>query len=140
MTKYLISFSFFAALALGAWIVNSRTGAIEIEALYFRGYVSETLSPLVFRLDCCENVLELSMVSAVNSPKNDLEQIEQILKSDLLSCTSYLGSGSGTEVDPHKVWCSSGENGLVSNILFERGLVEARCEYSDKKFDLCKAE
>ena len=107
----------------------------ETWAPAFRGSVIAYQHPLRFKLDCCDTWLTLGLVEA--APERSGKDIRQTLGTRFLSCTGFAGVRLSGRKDDQVAWCNVDDGRMISEILFERGLVKERCELSGNQFGTC---
>lgn len=90
---------------------------------------------VVVTLDCCARSLELAMVVTKGDDPSDMALIAEILAEKPLKCTAFKQADQLGR--PDKVTCADGHAGLVSELLFARGLVDENCEFSRNEFGTC---
>lgn len=122
-------------LATGFYFVSyDKTKSSPDVANYYSGYLDSIDSELNFTLDCCNQVLQLGMVNVIDESQENMAKIESLMKSYELQCTaSNMGE---RQVDVDIVYCST-EDGLLSGLLINAGLVEESCEQTANQFGTC---
>jgi hypothetical protein len=101
---------------------------------YYSGYIDSVDSELKFTLDCCGQVLHLGMVTVVDTSQENLTKIESLMKKYELQCTAF--NRGQRQIDVDTVYCST-EDGLLSGLLINAGLVEENCEQTANQFGTC---
>ncbi len=150
-TQLIALFRWFRLLLVALWLVlfvmSSFLIAPRIEqetslrvVNWFEGEVDEYLAPLKFKLDCCDQVLELALVAVIDHTTNNLAQIEQLIRSNKLTCTSMRLETANSGPGNHLVWCNSETGRLLSSKLLELELVVENCKNSGNQFGSCLME
>lgn len=123
------------ALAIGLYFSNFHTPQSSPDvANFYKGTIVDINAQLEFKLDCCDQRLQLDLVMVEDVPEENISKIESFMEQYELSCTaSNMGA---REVDVDTVYCSTSD-GLISEMLISEGLVEENCESSGNQFGTC---
>lgn len=103
------------------------------EALSYSGMVAEVSDALVFRLECCAQLLDLALVSARPDDPKPLEKAKQVMRAEPLHCTALTNN----QTQVRRVWCNLPDGQLLSQKLLSQNLVIEDCQVSANQFGAC---
>lgn len=127
-----------ALLLLGGCIETSTAPQdAQMVANFYQGRVAEVVGPLQFKLDCCDEILELALVRLDDTSTANVAALNSFLVGLDLQCTAYNAGQKTADGHLVPVWCNTSDRRILSGQLISKGFVAERCDISANQFGTC---